>query len=229
MKYWLDTEFIEGFHKPFLGKRRHFIDLISVALVAEDGREYSAISREYNYNKADDWVKENVILPLYRKQIPGIKEICDDDSFHRLVGKSNKEIAREIFDFVNPDLAFPAFSYNNSELKDRNTKIHKHFEAHNVIGINNYYYAQPTFIGYFSSYDWVLFCSLFGRMIDLPHGFPMFPIDVKQMMEERGLDGKWKDENCPEPQNAHDALADARWNKKLYEMVQNTLSNPINA
>lgn len=32
MKYFLDTEFIEGFHKPLFGKRRHFIDLISIAI-----------------------------------------------------------------------------------------------------------------------------------------------------------------------------------------------------
>jgi len=39
MKYFLDTEFIEGFRKPLFSKRRHFIDLISVGVVAEDGRE----------------------------------------------------------------------------------------------------------------------------------------------------------------------------------------------
>ena len=49
MKYFLDTEFIEGFHKPLFGKRRHFIDLISIGIVCEDGRTYSAISNEYKY------------------------------------------------------------------------------------------------------------------------------------------------------------------------------------
>ena len=61
MKYFIDTEFIEGFHKPMSGKRRHFIDLISIGIIAEDGREYYAISKEYNYDDASNWVKENVI------------------------------------------------------------------------------------------------------------------------------------------------------------------------
>ena len=48
MKYFLDTEFIEGFHKPLFGKKRHFIDLISIGIVCEDGREYYAVSNEFN-------------------------------------------------------------------------------------------------------------------------------------------------------------------------------------
>ena len=56
MKYFIDTEFIEGFHKPLFGKRRHFIDLISIGIVAEDGREYYAISNGYRYKDADKWV-----------------------------------------------------------------------------------------------------------------------------------------------------------------------------
>jgi hypothetical protein len=97
----------------------------------------------------------------------------------------------------------------------------KHFDLHNVAMFDEHYYAQPTFISYFPSYDWVLFCSLFGRMINLPKGFPMFPIDIKQMMEERGLTKEWKDINCPEPADTHDALADALWHKQLYEAVIN--------
>jgi hypothetical protein len=55
VKYWLDTEFIED------GKT---IDLISIGIVSEDGREYYAISTEFDEEKASDWVKENVIPQL---------------------------------------------------------------------------------------------------------------------------------------------------------------------
>ena len=51
MKYFIDCEFIEGFHKPLFGKRRHFIDLISIGIVCEDGREYYAISKEFDPTK----------------------------------------------------------------------------------------------------------------------------------------------------------------------------------
>jgi 3' exoribonuclease, RNase T-like len=43
MKYWLDTEFIEH---PFK------IDLISIGLVAEDGREFYAESSEVDWTNS---------------------------------------------------------------------------------------------------------------------------------------------------------------------------------
>ncbi len=55
MKYFYDTEFIED------GKT---IDLISIGIQAEDGREYYAISTEFDANKASNWVRENVLAKL---------------------------------------------------------------------------------------------------------------------------------------------------------------------
>lgn len=204
MKYFIDTEFIEGFHKPIFGKRRHFIDLISIGIVAEDGREYYAISNEYNYESADEWVRENVITKIYQKQLPPFKQqFMDIKTFHKYIpdGKSNKQIAAEILNFTNP---------------------------HNA---NN----PHEFYGYFSDYDWVLFCSLFGRMIDLPKGFPMYCIDLKQMMDEKAktlcigfgrgytfenqLNSIKHHSNFPKQDNEHNALDDAKWNKKLYEFL----------
>src|SRR6185369_8958701 len=51
MKYWIDTEFIE---------RPHCIDLISVGLVAEDGREFYAESNEVDWSKASLWTLQHV-------------------------------------------------------------------------------------------------------------------------------------------------------------------------
>jgi len=72
------------------------------------------------------------------------------------------------------------------------------------------------FYGYYSDYDWVVFCWIFGKMIELPDGFPMYCRDLKQMMDERGLGNEWKNANCPEPEGEHNALIDAEWNYKLY-------------
>jgi hypothetical protein len=43
LKYWIDTEFIE---------RPYTIDLISIGLIAEDGREFYAESSEVDWSKA---------------------------------------------------------------------------------------------------------------------------------------------------------------------------------
>ena len=51
MKYWIDTEFIA---KPFA------IDLVSIGLVAEDGREFYAESSEVDWSKPSPWMLENV-------------------------------------------------------------------------------------------------------------------------------------------------------------------------
>jgi hypothetical protein len=77
--------------------------------------------------------------------------------------------------------------------------------------------SQPEFWAYFASYDWVLFCWLLGgRMIDIPDGWPMFCMDLKQSMVERGLT---KADLPPDPENAHDALADARWLRHAWRCV----------
>jgi hypothetical protein len=57
MRFWFDTEFIED------GKT---IELISIGIVAEDGREYYAESVDAipHYDRADPWVKDNVIAHL---------------------------------------------------------------------------------------------------------------------------------------------------------------------
>lgn len=67
----------------------------------------------------------------------------------------------------------------------------------------------PEFWAYFADYDWVLFCWLLGgRMIDMPNGWPMYCMDLKQSMDERGLT---KLSLPPMSNAAHDALVDARW------------------
>lgn len=219
MRYFIDTEFIEGFHKPLFGKKRHFIDLISIGIVAEDGREYYAISNEYDYNKASDWVKENVILPLYQSSLSGdIKNILKSENFHKNIGKSNKQIAQDIFEFCAGDSITLATA--------------KHYEV-------DYANKGIEFYAYYADYDWVLFCSLFGTMMDLPSGFPMYCKDLKQTIDEKidlinakiqlnspGVSLithdtiKESDLTYPKQKNEHNALDDAKWNFELYNFLK---------
>lgn len=239
MKYFFDTEFIEGFKKPLFGKKRHFIDLISIGIISEDGREYYAVSKEFNAKDADDWVYKNVIQNI---ELDWVQSYSGDGRNKMLdmiegkgkygaikimqkdIGKSNKRIAEEIKHFCNPEL----FLHNTAEPK-------------------------LEFYGYYSDYDWVLLCSLFGRMIDLPKYFPMYCKDLKQMFDELadiytseqlskikypnvnhnvleflGNNGtldkpKYLKEHKDYPLNSneHSALDDAKWNKKLFDFIQN--------
>jgi hypothetical protein len=233
-KYFIDFEFIEGFKKPLFGKRRHFIDMISVGICCDDGREYYAISKEYRYNDASDWVKENVILPMYKQLSPAHKQFSEPDNFHKYEGKSNEQIVKEIAEFCKP------------------TRVYSHEE----ITLLWSELKNPEFYGYYSDYDWVLFCSLFGTMMDLPTGFPMYCIDLNQTLDEKEsilkqeaasgcirsnddfmnvylaiLDDDTKHvightadiknhRKYPKQSNEHNALDDAKWNKALYEFIK---------
>lgn len=76
-------------------------------------------------------------------------------------------------------------------------------------------YGKPEFWGYYSDYDWVVFCQVFGAMIDLPKGWPMYCRDIKQWCDQLG------NPKLPEQQSTeHNALHDARWNKLAWEFLK---------
>ena len=75
----------------------------------------------------------------------------------------------------------------------------------------------PEFWGYFCDYDWVVLCQLYGRMIDLPRGFPMFCLDLKQKMHELGISKS----DLPQQDvlTLHNALDDAHWIRSAWIRV----------
>ncbi|MDY5784622.1 polyadenylate-specific 3'-exoribonuclease AS [Corynebacterium sp.] len=77
MRYFYDTEFIED---------GTTIELVSIGIVAEDGREYYAVSTEFNAGRANPWVRKNVLDKLPNPQSN--------------VWKSIDVIRREVFDFL---------------------------------------------------------------------------------------------------------------------------------
>jgi hypothetical protein len=64
----------------------------------------------------------------------------------------------------------------------------------------------PEFWAYYASYDWVALCQLYGTMMDLPKGWPMYVRDLRQEFDRLSLDAPPIAE-----EDQHHALADARW------------------
>ena len=64
MRYWIDTEFIE---QPYS------IDLVSIGLVAEDGREFYAESSEVDWKAANQWTLQHVRPQLTGNGIPRVE------------------------------------------------------------------------------------------------------------------------------------------------------------
>lgn len=285
MNYYIDTEFLEGTQKEnfpislFRKETPNTIDLISIGIVAEDGREYYAVSKDFNlkeawnrydiesFDKQDNllsiprkvyWIRENVLKSiwidlflLHEADFTFLKGKAYDQfekelkngehnklftfkSLNALIkryGKTNKQIAEEIISFVYPEAEENRVGYTPKQCIDR-------WFSSNT--------EKPQFYAYYADYDWVAFCWLFGKMMNLPKGFPKYCFDIKQLMDEKaygvvkGLcfgDTKQEEEkmainsisgqveafktftNYPKQENEHNALADARWNKKLHEFL----------
>jgi hypothetical protein len=103
-------------------------------------------------------------------------------------------------------------------LKNKECRISRNRIANNIIE-----FVAPAvdrkepveFWAYFAAYDWVALCQLYGRMIDLPDGFPMFCRDFKQDIEaakEELRTGCWKLRK--QRKGNHNALEDALWLRK---------------
>ena len=243
MKYYLDTEFLEGKQdKSFLGikygETKPTIDLISIGIVSEDDRKYYAISKDFNIKEAwnrfqvidsdcngeerEYWIRKNVLKPIY-------KELHDKENLHarqalyrasvyikesefnftyrnlkRLInkyGKTNKQIANDIVEFTSKHLLC-------DKLLDKHGNVILQIEAD----------ATPKkFYAYYADYDWVVFCQLFGTMMQLPKGFPMYCVDLKQELDKFDLKSKTK--QLPKKENEHNALSDALWNQQLHEFL----------
>ncbi|MFF0498116.1 polyadenylate-specific 3'-exoribonuclease AS [Nocardia aobensis] len=78
MKYFYDCEFIED---------GVTIDLISIGVVCEDGREYYAVSTEFDPERAGQWVRRNVLpkLPSPSSPLWRSRQRIRDDLYQFLV------------------------------------------------------------------------------------------------------------------------------------------------
>lgn len=72
--------------------------------------------------------------------------------------------------------------------------------------------SNIEFWGYYPSYDWVVFCQLFGPMIELPKPLPHRINDLKQLMN-------FRKQQFSQTGAKHNALLDALWIKETYEKL----------
>lgn len=234
MKYFIDTEFLEGdvpiqifgvnIPKKII-KPNNTIQPISVGIVSSDDREYYAISKEFNlkeawnrfqieelkgsFNEATKtsykskiyWIRDNVLLPIYLDKVHGDMRNSFPFTYSTMkgiikgFGKTNKQIAEEIKDFINGIGEDISIGHGDKE-----------------------------FYGYYCDYDHVVLCQLYGKMIDLPKGFPYYMIDIQQIIDSNKINKKELIKEIPQI-NSHNALQDALWNMKAYKYINNILKD----
>lgn len=185
MRYWYDTEFLED------GRT---IELISIGIVAEDGREYYAVNSEMPWEAIleRDWLVRNVIPSL---PIDGRK------SLDRYLAHGRNVFPKPSLDYVTLDT--------------KATAMRPRFVIANEVRDFLLAGGDVELWGYYPSYDHVLLAQLWGPMIARPEGIPMWTNDVQQLAYAAGLA-----ESLPEQTGtAHNALDDARWTKAAWEYL----------
>lgn len=92
MRYYLDTEFDESAAK-----------LISLGIVAQDGREFYAVNNSWERAKASPWLAEHVVPQLFNFDVA--KNIFQGIEF---------QIARELNKFIGDDDDATFFGYKSA-------------------------------------------------------------------------------------------------------------------
>lgn len=157
MRYFYDCEFIED------GRT---IELVSIGVASEDGREFYAVSTEFDPARAGTWVRQNVLPKLPPPSSP--------------VWKSRSRIRDDLLKFLVPRPE-----------------------------------VEPEMWAWVGAYDHVVLCQLWGPMTALPRSLPRFTRELRQHWEQSGCPPL-----PPAPEEAHDALADARHNLAKFEAIE---------
>jgi hypothetical protein len=173
---YLDCEFLED------GRT---IELISIGMVADDGREYYAVASDAPWDriKEHDWLARNV-LPS--------RPVTGRTSLDTYLKNHPNSFPRPSLTFVGPDLT-------DSRVKPRQVIANE---------VRDFILAapDPQLWAWYAAYDHVVLCQLWGTMMQLPKGVPMWTNDLKQECERLG--------NPELPSlpgvTEHNALGDAR-------------------
>ncbi|HWE91711.1 MAG TPA: polyadenylate-specific 3'-exoribonuclease AS [Pseudonocardiaceae bacterium] len=161
MRFFYDCEFIED---------GVTIDLVSIGVVDETGREFYAVSTEFDPDRAGTWVRQHVLpkLPSPASRAWRSRAAIRDDLFAFLSGAEDAENGEKI-----------------------------------------------ELWAWIAGYDHVALAQLWGAMPALPRPIPRFTHDLRQRWEDAG-----KPRLPPAPTDAHDALADARFNLVRWQVIE---------
>ena len=183
-RYYYDCEFLED------GRT---IDLISIGIVAEDGREYYAVSKQATRGdlarriRKHDWLMANVVPSLPQPHGDWI----------------NSMPRRWAFDYLSP------LVHERDRIAD---------EVRDFLLAGD---TAPELWAWYGAYDHVVLCQLWGRMIDLPKGIPMYTRDLKQECDRLG-----NPEMPEQASGVHNALEDARHNKVTHDFLEQLRESP---
>jgi hypothetical protein len=153
-----------------------------------------AVNAEMHWNLvvSHEWLRENVVPHL------------PTDSLGEHPVNSNPEDS-PLFNHI-------ALRYDHPDVKPR-------FQIANDVRSFLSRFENPQLRAWYGAYDHVIYAQLFGRMIDLPKGFPMWTYELKQEAERLGNPSVPKQD----PLKEHHALFDAQHDRDI-ELFLNELA-----
>ena len=187
MRYFYDTEFLED------GKT---IDLISIGIVSEEGHEYYAVSSDLPIERIrkDDWLLRNVMTSLPVNEPRSLSKYVEHSPNH-----------------------YPYPSVSTLDVDRRDSRVKPEWVIANEVRdflLQDLVLAsdEVELWADYAAYDHVVLCQLWGRMIGLPKGVPMFTKDLQQRLSDLG------NPRVPEQESGHhNALDDARHVRAVFD------------
>lgn len=214
MNLFFDCEFT-GLHKD--------TTLISLGIVAEDGRKFYAEFAGYDRYQCDEWIEENVISNLFLRHIKIREEYLTGNCEATIDGKKYELGKAGIFD-THGMLEYPW------KMKDGNT-VYVYGDSGEVYTALKEWLSQFDSIQFVSDvchYDFVLLIDLFGTAFDLPQNVSPVCHDINAdiarhygISEAEAFDKSREEivlELCGQtiPGRKHNSLYDAEVIKAIY-------------
>lgn len=79
---------------------------------------------------------------------------------------------------------------------------------------------DPQFYAWYGAQDWIFIIQMFdGQFSNLPKNWPGYYHELKVMVNDMNVTKEQLLEAVPKPRDAHFALADAMWNKDVYDFL----------
>lgn len=198
MRFHYDTEFVED---------GHTIGLLSIGIVADDGREYYAVVDDtWTIQQAVEhpWLRENVVPSL---PVKVYEHVGGMGTAHTRDGRFVEFGQRWDWDRAHPD-------YEHVKPRQQVANEVRNFLAPRPL---NFKAADACELwADYGAYDHVALAQLWGPMIELPPGIPMWTNDLRQVIARLGL----TDADLPQQEaGQHNALADARHNRTIAQFL----------
>jgi len=188
------------FDTEFTGLHKN-TTLISIGLISDCGKTFYAELNDYDTNQIDDWLQENVMDKLLM-HAPSNGE----HEYYLASRHHDNPVEQGLYQSYSLQLRC-----NKSDLEKA---LRRWFKQFHLVEI----WSDCL------SYDWVLFCDIFGHAFNIPSNIYYIPFDICTLFRIKDIDSDIVREYYAgmEPNaetKKHNALFDAKIIKMCYEKL----------